>query len=173
MRIRPATRSDLVAINAIYNPYVLTSPCTLQLEPSTLPEREQWFLERSELYPATVAERDGQIVGWGSLSPFHARSGYRGSVENSVYVASAEHGKGIGSALLADLIERAQRVGHHCIIARITATAGASLALHHRHGFVAAGTLREVGFKLGAYVDVAFLQKLLAGDPFSGDAPSR
>src|SRR5690348_12146830 len=110
--IRPATAHDLEAINDIYNHYVAGSTCTYQEEQSTMVEREQWFACHGPRHPITVAEADGRVAGWASLSPFHARSAYRFTVENSVYVHHEQRRHGIGSALLADSIERAKSLGH-------------------------------------------------------------
>src|SRR5438552_5697839 len=106
--IRLATESDLVAINDIYNHYVGTSTCTFQEEPETIESRRRWFAAHGARHPITAAELDGVVVGWGSLSPYHTRSAYRFSVENSVYVRHDLQRRGIGALLLADLIDRAR-----------------------------------------------------------------
>src|ERR1700722_1257197 len=102
--LRPATESDLAAINDIYNHYVLYSTCTYQEEPETLDGRRRWFKRHSDKYPVIVAATDGQVAGWGSLSAFHERSAYRRTVENSVYIHHQHLQRGIGSLLLQDLI---------------------------------------------------------------------
>ena len=107
--IRLATASDLQAINDIYNHYVLHSTCTYQEEPETLDARRTWFASHDDKHPVTVAMIDDRVVGWGSLSRFHPRSAYRYSVENSIYIHHDMHRRGIGSALLQDLIDRAGR----------------------------------------------------------------
>ena len=158
---RAALIDDLDAINAIYNHFVLYSTCTYQEEPSTAEERAAWFAAHGPQHPVTVAEQDGVVVGWGSLSKFHPRSAYRRTVENSVYVRHDLHRQGIGSLLLADLIERAKSIGHRSIIALIDSTQRGSLSLHERHGFVRVGHLREVGIKFGRPGDVIYLQRML------------
>src|SRR5271154_829242 len=103
--IRVARESDLVAINDIYNHYVLHSTCTYQEEPELLEGRRQWFNRHGDKHPVIVAEAaDGQVVGWGSLSAYHERSAYRHTVENSIYVHHQYHRRGIGSLLLQELI---------------------------------------------------------------------
>ena len=161
MLIRPATLADLDAINAIYNYYVLHSTCTYQEEPSTAEERAAWFARHGASHPVTVAERAGEVVGWGSLSPYHVRSAYRRTVENSVYVRYDMHRQGIGAALLADLIERATSLGHHVIIAGIDSEQTASTAIHRRFRFEHVGHLREVGFKFGRWLDVLYMERML------------
>src|SRR4051794_4261794 len=117
--IRPATEADLVAINEIYNHYVFHSTCTYQEEPDAIEDRRKWFEAHDEKHPVTVALLDDRVVGWGSLSRFHSRCAYRNTVENSVYVDHEMHRRGIGSAILRDLIQRARALGHHTIIAGI------------------------------------------------------
>lgn len=159
--IRPATQADLSAINEIYNHYVLHSTCTYQEEPSTAAEREVWFLAHGPQHPITVALLDNLVVGWGSLSPFHPRSAYRRTVENSIYVHHDRQRQGIGTALLLDAIDRARGLGHHTMIAGIDADQAASVGIHERAGFEQVARLKEVGFKFGKWLDVVYLQKML------------
>ncbi|MGH7179931.1 MAG: GNAT family N-acetyltransferase, partial [Tepidisphaeraceae bacterium] len=130
VQIRLATESDLPVINDIYNYYVPRSTCTYQEEPETIDARRMWFIQHHSdpRQPVTVAEIDGNIVGWGSLSDYRERSGYRFTCENSVYVDHEFHNRGIGSAILADLIERARRLDYHTIIAGADAEQTASIA---------------------------------------------
>ena len=159
--IRPATETDLPAINEIYNHYVLHSTCTYQDEPSTPDERRAWFAAHDPLHPVSVYEQDGQILGWASLSRFHLRSAYRNTVENSVYVRPALHRRGIGSLLLAHTITQARDLGHRTILALIDADQTASVTLHLKFGFEQVAHLRQVGFKFGRWLDVVYLQLLL------------
>ena len=161
LRIRRATANDLPVINQIYNHYVLYSTCTYQEEPSTAEERAAWFAAHDPSHPITVAERDAEVVGWGSLSKFHARSAYGHTVENSVYVRHDCHRQGIGSALLGDLIERGKAVGHHTIMALIDREQRGSVAVHEKFGFVEVARLREVGLKFGRWLDVVYMQRML------------
>jgi phosphinothricin acetyltransferase len=100
-------------------------------------------------------------VGWGSLSAYHARSAYRRTVENSVYVHHDYHGRGIGSLLLEDLIRRARKAGHRVIIAAIDAEQPASIALHSKFDFKHVGHFKQVGFKFGHWLDVVYMELLL------------
>ena len=161
IQIRPATHADLEAINDIYNHYVPCSTCTYQEEPETMDSRRAWFASHGERHPITAAVLDGEILGWGSLSPFRERSAYRYTVENSVYVSHAHQRRGIGRALLVDLIGRARALGHHSIIAGIDAEQAGSIALHEALGFRDAAALREVGFKFGRWLHVRYLQLML------------
>jgi phosphinothricin acetyltransferase len=161
IRIRAATAADLRAINDIYNHYVLHSTCTYQEEPEPMAAREAWFAAHGPAHPITVALLDDDVVGWGSLSPYHDRSAYRFSVENSVYVRHDLHRRGIGRALLVDLIERARALDHHTIIAGIDAEQAGSIAIHEVLGFRQVADLREVGFKFGRWLHVRYLQLML------------
>ncbi len=162
IQIRPATADDLQAINAIYNHYVVHSTCTYQTEQTTQAERQEWFAARGLQYPVTVAETGGGVVvGWASLSRFRERSAYDRTVENAVYVHHDLHRRGIGSALLADSVERARTTGHHTIIAVIDASQFGSIALDQQHGFERVAHLREAGFKFGRWLDVVYLQRML------------
>lgn len=156
--IRLAREADLDAINGIYNHYVVHATCTYQEEPETAEARRAWFARHGARHPVIVAEAGGRVVGWGSLSAYHARSAYRFTVEDSVYVADGCRGRGIGSALLRELVDRAATLGHHAIVAGIDAGQAASIALHARFGFEPVGRFNEVGFKFGQWLDVIYME---------------
>lgn len=160
-QIRPAAEADLAAINDIYNHYVLNSTCTYQEEPETIENRRKWFSHHGDKHPAIVAVEGEQVIGWGSLSAYHARSAYRRTVENSVYVHHQHHRKGIGSLLLEELITRARALEHRAIIAGIDADQAASVALHAKFQFETVGQLKQVGFKFGRWLDVIYMELLL------------
>jgi phosphinothricin acetyltransferase len=159
--LRPAARSDLTAVNDIYNHYVFHSTCTYQEEPEPIVTRRKWFDHHGAEHPVVVAEVEGEVIGWGSLSAYHARSAYRRTVENSVYVHHQQHRRGIGSLLLKDLIVRARALGHHAIIAGIDADQAASIVLHERFRFQKVGHFRQVGFKFGRWLDVIYMELVL------------
>lgn len=165
LTVRPAAESDLGAINDIYNHYVLHSTCTYQEEPEPLAARSDWFHHHGPQHPVIVAELNGRVVGWGSLSSYHPRSAYRRTVENSVYVHHELHRRGIGSDLLQELIVRARAVGHKAIIAGIDADQPASIALHARFQFEKVGHFKQVGFKFGRWLDVVYMELLLDHRP--------
>lgn len=159
--IRPATLDDCAAINDIYNHYVLTDTCTYQTEPDPLVERHAWLARHGGPHPVLVAERAGEVLAWGALSPFHARSGYRFSVEDSVYVRHDHQRRGLGKSLLAQLILAAREQAHHTVIALISADKLGSFALHEQFGFAQVGTLHQAGYKFETWLDVAYLQLIL------------
>jgi L-amino acid N-acyltransferase YncA len=159
--LRPATQHDLSAINAIYNHYVLNSTCTYQTVPATQAEREKWFEAHGEKHPVIVAEIDGEVIGWGSLSRLHERQAFAHSVEDSVYLRHDCQGKGIGRMLLAELLKLAEEIGHHTVLGAISADQAASIALHEKFGFEKVSQMREVGFKFGRWLDVVWMQKMV------------
>ena len=159
--IRLATECDLPAIHDIYNYYVVHSACTYQTEIEPLAVRQTWFAGRGPEHPVTVAELDGQVVGWGALSRFHPRSAYRRTVENAVYVRHDSHRRGVGRALLVDLIDRAAALDHHTIVALVDAEQAGSLALHEQLGFGHAGRIQQAGFKFDRWLDVVYLQRMV------------
>lgn len=163
LTIRPARLEDCPGILAIYNDAVLTTTASYDYEPRTLAHREEWLASHErERMAVLVAESsmDG-IIGWSALNKFHDRVGYRFTSENSVYVAEAWRGRGVGGRLLAPLVEAARVRGLHAIIACIDAQNEASLRLHRRFGFGPVGLFRQVGYKFDRWLDVAYLELLL------------
>lgn len=158
LHLRAARPGDCDAMSAIYNHYVINDTCTYQEESETVAERQLWLSKHDEAHPVLVAESGGQVIGWAALSAFRERSGYRYTVEDSLYLHHAWRGRGIGSLLLCDLMSRARQFGYHTIIAGISAEQEPSIALHRKYGFVEVARLREVGYKFGRWLDVLFLQ---------------
>jgi len=151
---------------AIYNREVLETAHTFDLVPRTLPEQVAYIRDRSGGLVVVVAESDGpegsgEIAGFGSLSFYRDRPGYRTSVENSVYVHEDHRAEGLGKQLMAELIQRARSHGFHAMFARIADAQAASMKLHENHGFELVGIEREVGRKFGKFRDVAVMQLLL------------
>lgn len=159
--IRIATLADCEAINDIYNYYVIHSTCTYQTQPEPIETRRAWFIAHGPAHPVTVAVLDGAVVGWGALSRFHPRQAYARTVETAVYVHHQYQFRGIGRAIVTDLIDRARLLNHHTIIALISSEQQPSVALHEKLGFIKAGHLREAGRKFDQWLDVLYLQKIL------------
>ena len=159
--IRKAAEADLPAILDIYNEAVVKTTATFDTELRTMERQQAWFAAHGPTHPVLVAERDGAVVGWASLSQWSDRSAYDGTAETSFYVNEAHHGHGIGRQLLVALLEAAEQAGLHTLLARITSESEASLHLHYAYGFTDVGVMREVGYKFGRYLDVHMLQKLL------------
>jgi L-amino acid N-acyltransferase YncA len=161
MELRLATPDDAEAIRAIYNLEVTTSTATFDLVPRTLEQQQAWQAERSGARAVLVAVRDGEVCGFGSLSPWRDRPAYATTVEDSVYVHRGHHGQGVGKALLSELVTTATAHGFHACMARIVGGHEASIALHAACGFEVVGTEKEVGRKMGKWLDVVLMERLL------------
>jgi phosphinothricin acetyltransferase len=161
MEIRMARLEDAEGIRAIYNVEVTTSTSTFDLTPRTLAEQEEWLREHAGAHPAIVAVEGGEVIGFGALSPFRDRPAYATTVEDSVYVRADWQGRGVGKALLTELLRLAAAHGFHAVIARIGGHNEASIALHRSCGFEIVGVEREVGRKFGRWLDVVEMQRLV------------
>lgn len=174
MLIRPAKDTDCEAIAAIYGHHVLTGFGTFEETPPTAGEMEQ---RRQAIVdqglPYLVAEAEGRVLGYAYASPFRPRAAYRYSIEDSVYVAPDQVGRGVGRAVLAAVLESCERLGMRQAIAVIgDSQNAASIGLHRSLGFQSAGVGRSLGFKHGRWVDIVWMQKSLGGGDASGpDAP--
>ena len=165
--VRDATDADMAAVQAIYAHNVLTGRASFEETPPTLPE----MLERRRSVldlglPYLVADAGGEIAGYSYATSYRPRPAYRFTVEDSVYVADSHHGRGIGAALLGELVERCGAGPWRQMLAIIGHSGNASsIAVHRRMGFEHVGTLRSVGFKLGTWTDTVLMQRSLgAGD---------
>ena len=161
MRVRLATIDDAEAIRAIYNLEVLESTVTFDLVPRSLGEQQGWLTARSGAHAVVVAEDGDDVLGFASLSPYKERPAYRTTVEDSVYVRRDQQGRGVGKALLGELLTLATQHGFHAVMGRIVGGHEASIALHQGAGFSIVGTEREVGRKFGRWLDVVVMQRLL------------
>ncbi|OQP65114.1 GNAT family N-acetyltransferase [Niastella populi] len=162
IQIRAALETDLPAILEIYNDAIINTTAVYDYEPHTLEMRKQWFrIKEAQGYPVFVAEENGRVVGFSSIGPWRAWAAYKYSVENSIYVAADQRGKGIGKKLLEPLIEAAEQLELHAIIAGIDATNEVSINLHRSFGFTEAGQFKQVGYKFGRWLDLTFMQLLL------------
>jgi phosphinothricin acetyltransferase len=152
--IRPAGSTDVARICAIYNHYV--SGTIVSFEETPLGETEMARHVGATILPWLVALERGRVVGYARAAPWKTRSGYRYTVESSVYVDPTCQRRGHGRQLYKALIAQLQERGVHCVIGGIALPNPASIALHEALGFEHAGVLREVGRKLGRWVDVGY-----------------
>ena len=159
--IRPAQLDDLPAITEIYNDAVLNSVATFDILPKTEAEQLQWFYDHGPRHPILVAEQDGAVVGWTSLSQLSRRSAYDISAETAFYVHKDHRNRGIGRQLKSAIVATAKNLGYHTLIARVAAGSDASLHLNRSFGFTHVGTMKEVGQKFGQLIDVHILQLIL------------
>lgn len=161
VRVRAAVESDLPEIARIYNQAILETTATFDTVPKSVEDWQETLVSHNDKFPLVVAEDNGKIVGWGSLRPFIKRPAARFTVENAVYVDPDHQGKGIGSAILAFLLECARRENYHAVIALVVAGNISSERLHSKFGFECVGVMREVGQKFGRWLDLMVLEKLL------------
>jgi L-amino acid N-acyltransferase len=172
--LRPATPADAEQIRAIYNHEVTHTVATFDLVPRSLQDQREWLAARSGAFTTIVAvdadDALGEVVGFGALSPYKERPGYRTSVENSVYVRRDRHGERIGSTILTSLLDTAAASGFHAVFARISGEGDGSIALHRSCGFQVVGVEREVGRKFGRWLDVVVMQVLVHELPSTSEA---
>jgi phosphinothricin acetyltransferase len=159
--VRTATREDAAAINDIQNYYVEHSTVTFLTTPTTLDERLAWFASHSAAHPITVALTGDTIVGWGSLGPFRSAPAYGHTSELSVYVHHDWHRRGIGRAIVEDLVDRARALRHRAIVGVCCSEAAASIALLEMLGFARVGHLPQVGRKFDRWLDIVLVQRLI------------
>jgi phosphinothricin acetyltransferase len=164
VEVRLATAEDLPAIVAIYNHEVHHGVATFDTEPWTTDGQRLWFATHDPTrHPLLVAAVDGRPIGWATLSVWSSRAAYTRTAETSVYVHQDYRGRGVGRALLAELVRRARAAGLGVLVARIESSGASSLALHRRLGFADIGTMRRVGEKFGRLLDVVLLDLHLDG----------
>ncbi|MCM2303470.1 MAG: GNAT family N-acetyltransferase, partial [Elusimicrobia bacterium] len=127
--IRPATDRDIPSITDIYNQAVLRATGTFDTEPKTLEQQRAWFSLHGPSHPVIVAEADGKVVGWASMSPYSDRCAYARTAEVSVYIDEKARGAGVGGALLEAILAAGKSAGLKQVLARVTEGNEASLRL--------------------------------------------
>ena len=168
--IRPAPASDAQAVCDIYAFHVAHSTATFD---TVAPDVSAWAdkiaVVAARGWPFLVAKRDGAVAGYAYATQFRDRAAYARTCEDSIYVADSARGGGVGSVLLAALLEAAQDCGFEQIIAVIGGGEPASVALHGKCGFVHAGRMRNVGYKFGRRLDTVYMQCDLTGQGWDHD----
>lgn len=159
--IRRAVEADVPDMTRIYNHAITNTTATFDIEPKTMEDRMAWFRRYGDEYPLIVATIDEKIVGWALIRPFGARKAYRYTVENAIYIDCDYQGRGIGSALLAELLTLARDRGYHAMLALIVGGNDTSVKLHVKFGFELTGVMREVGRKFDRWLDILIYEKLL------------
>lgn len=159
--LRDATEADLSAIYDIYNREVRTGSATGDIEEVSSEEQRVWLQEHASPHCAIVAVENAEVVGWGSLSLYRSKPGYRFTTEDTIYARPDRLRRGAGRALLQELITGAKDAGFHVIVAKIADEKAASIALHTAFGFFEAGREREVGFEFDRWLDLTTMQLTL------------
>ena len=163
LSIRPSRDDDVAAIAVIYGYHVMHGVASFE---EVVPAAEEIARRRAEIVsrglPYLVAERDRRVIGYCYAGLFRPRSGYRFTLEDSIYVDAAEVGRGVGRALLGPLLVQAAELGHRQMVAVIGGRETvASIRLHEALGFSHAGVLPAVGFKFGRWIDIVLMQRAL------------
>ena len=161
MSVRVATELDLAAVAAIYEREVRAGVATFDEEP---PTTDTWLAKRRCIDPGDhflVADIDGSVIGYAYSTAYRTRTAYRHTRETTVYVAPDATGQGVGRALYDDLLARLRADGMRTALAAIALPNPGSIALHEAVGYHQLGVMREVGFKLGRWIDVGWWQLML------------
>jgi L-amino acid N-acyltransferase YncA len=165
--IRPSRDADIAAIGGIYAHHVLHGVASFEETPPSIEEmatRRATILQHG--LPYLVAEAGGRVIGYCYAAPFRPRSGYRFTLEDSIYIDAAEVGRGIGRALMTPLLARCEALGYRQIVAVIGGRETiASIRLHAALGFAHSGILPAVGFKFGRWIDIVLMQRALGPGP--------
>lgn len=172
-QVRRAHEADMAAVAAIVNEHIATGWAHFADRPQS---SEEWVADWEayhERYPWLVAEQDGAVGGLAYGKTFNLRAAYDWTAEVSIYLRDGLQGQGIGSLLYGQLIATLDAQGYRCLVAGITTPNEGSVRLHERFGFEYLGTLRRVGYKMGAWRDVGSWQRLVGPDDDSEPAPVR
>jgi phosphinothricin acetyltransferase len=162
--IRPVTLEDAAAICGIYNYYIENTVITFEEEAVPVPAMENRIKTVSTAetpdvtakYPWLVYEEAGEVLGYASIHPWHERSAYRFTAEDSIYLMHGKTRRGIGAALFACLLEEIWKQDVHVLMSAITVPNDASTALHEKFGFKQVGCFAQVGYKFGRRLDVGY-----------------
>ena len=176
--IRSAQMDDFASIQSIYAIEVREHTATFEITPPDMEEMTSRWRHITDMgLPYLVAELDGDVVGYAYASSYRSRPAYNHTVEDSVYVARDKHRQGVGRTLLTELICQCRDLGKRQMVAIIgDSRHDASIRLHENAGFRHVGTLNQVGWKLGRWVDSVIMQRPLVSEPddevFNRDAPA-
>jgi phosphinothricin acetyltransferase len=157
--IRPATNDDVTAIVGIYNWAVNQTFATIDSEPLSAEEAAAWWEQHGRRSKLIVATDDSGVIGWARLFPWKQRG--IDVVEDLVYVDPVHHGRGIGRALLTELIKQAKGLGYRTIVATVATDNRSGLQLHSRLGFEPVGTIRNAANKFDRWMDITLVQRSL------------
>jgi phosphinothricin acetyltransferase len=161
--IRAARHDDFSAIASITNHYVATTAIHFAYEPLTVAHLLAMWEKGGDRFPWFVADQGG-VLGYAKAGTWRDRAAYSWTAEIGLYIAHDARGQGLGRALYSELLDQLAARGFRSAIAGITLPNDPSVALHEAFGFVSVGTVRDAGWKSGAWHDVEFWQKRFATD---------
>ncbi len=164
VRIRDATSGDAAACAAIYAPYVTSTVISFEETPPGAATMAERMRSVGDGHAWLVATEDDAIVGYAYSHAFAARPAYRWSCETSIYLDTEHRGHGVGRTLYRELLRRCRERGYRRILAGVTQPNAASMGLHAAFGFREVGRYRRIGWKLGAWHDVVWLELELEGE---------
>ena len=160
--IRPYAPADIPAVTRIYGHYVRDTVITFETaEPDEAEMANRFATIAGKGHPLLIAEEDGQVIGYAYASTYRPREAYRFTCEDSIYLAPDAVGKGLGSRLLARLIEDSAKAGLKQMLAVITAERTNSIRLHEKHGFRLVGKYEALGYKFDRWLDIVHMQRAL------------
>ena len=151
-----------VAILEILNEAIAHSTALYEYRPRTPDSMLAWFAEKTAgRFPVIGAEEAGSLLGFATYGTFRARAAYKYTVEHSVYVHNDHRGRGIGTALMRELIGAAREQQYHVLVGGIDIANAGSVRMHERLGFTYSGTVRQAAYKFGRWLDLGFYQLIL------------
>ena len=160
MNIRPVTQEDAAQVAEIYNYYIKNTHQTFETEALSADEMQARIAEIVEDYPYLVAEENGEIYGYAFAAQFKMRQAYEFSAEVSIYVKADAKQRGIGTLLYTKLFDELADTDIHTLIAGISLPNDTSIRFHEKKGFSKVAHFREVGYKLGRWIDVGYWELL-------------
>lgn len=162
LTIRAYDPADIPAVTRIYGHYVRETVITFETEePDQKEMRNRFDTIVGKGHPLLIAERGGDVIGYAYASTYRPREAYRFTCEDSIYLAPDAVGLGLGSTLLARLIEDAGKAGLKQMLAVITAERANSIRIHEKHGFRMIGRYEALGYKFDRWLDIVHMQRAL------------
>jgi L-amino acid N-acyltransferase len=160
--VRCHPQQHAAAILEILNEAIAHSTALYEYRPRTPQDMLAWFAEKSTgRFPIIGALEGDTLVGFATYGTFRARAAYKYTVEHSVYVHKDHRGRGIGTALMRELIAAAREQQYHVLVGGIDIANAGSVSMHERLGFTYAGTVRQAAYKFGRWLDLGFYQLIL------------
>lgn len=162
-QLRPCTEEQLPEILDIYNEAILNTTALYDYKTRTMETMDAWYADKQNgNYPIVGAfDQQNTLLGFSTYGQFRVRPAYKYTIEHSVYVRTDKRGFGLGKTLLKEIISKAEQQNYHMLIGVIDSLNETSINLHKQIGFTLCGTLKEVGYKFGKWLDADFYQLTL------------